>query len=408
MIVPRRAWLALGILFVARLGLGYQFQSAGSASPFLIERFGIAYTEIGDLIGLYMFAGIALALPMGYLGRRFGDKRVILSGLALMVLGGWLQGIAGDYATLFAGRLLCGAGAVGLFVISTKMVADWFHAGRLVVAMSVFILGWPIGIAAGAAGQGVLAEWTSVSFVFHSTAVIALATFVLFLFMPAAPQTTPQTTPQSAPETVGGAAPGRRLSGRELWLVTLIGLTWMFINSAYGIVLGFGPTYLLAGGRGLVEAGLIVSAVSWVFMFGLPLGGYLGGQSAGARFGPGRIMLLGLAACTVCVAAIPFTGLDYLTFGGFGFAMAVSAPIIAALPGQVLRPESRGLGFGIYYLCYYVGNAAFPALAGRLRDATAEPAAPITFSVLLMAASLACTVLFCAEQRRLARPAMAG
>ncbi len=397
---PRRAWLALGILFVARLGLGYQFQSAGSLSPFLIERFGIAYTEIGDLVGLYMFTGIALALPMGYLGRRFGDKQVILSGLALMVLGGWLQGIAGDYAMLFAGRLLCGAGSVGLFVLSTKLVADWFHAGRLVVAMSGFILGWPIGIAAGAAGQGVLAEWTSVGFVFHSTAVIAFATFLLFLFMPTAPQTAHQPTTDSAL--------GSRLAGRELWLVILIGLAWMFLNSAYGIVLGFGPTYLLAAGRGLVEAGLIVSAVSWVFMFGLPLGGYLGGRSAGARFGADRVMLAGLVACTACVAAIPFTGLDYLTFGGFGFAMAVSAPIIAALPGQVLRPESRGLGFGIYYLCYYVGNAAFPALAGRLRDATAQPAAPITFSVLLMAASLACVVLFHAERRRLARPAMAG
>ena len=47
---------------------------------------------LGLLIGLYMLPGIVIALPGGMLGQRFGAKRVVLVGLALMTIGGALMG----------------------------------------------------------------------------------------------------------------------------------------------------------------------------------------------------------------------------------------------------------------------------------------------------------------------------
>src|SRR3712207_8004456 len=47
-------------------------------------RSGLGYAEVGSLIGLYFLPGVALALPGGLLGRRFGDTRVVAFGLALM------------------------------------------------------------------------------------------------------------------------------------------------------------------------------------------------------------------------------------------------------------------------------------------------------------------------------------
>jgi MFS family permease len=91
-----RRWAILGVLFLARTAMGFQFQSVASTAPFLIERFGIGYAEIGTLIGLYMLPGVAIALPGGLLGRRFGDRRVCAVGLALMIVGGLLVGAAGS------------------------------------------------------------------------------------------------------------------------------------------------------------------------------------------------------------------------------------------------------------------------------------------------------------------------
>lgn len=90
-------WLALVVLTVARASLGLQFQSVGSVAPLLISNFGISYDDIGFLIGLYMLPGVVLALPGGLLGRRFGDKRVVIIGLGLMTVGGAVTGVATDY-----------------------------------------------------------------------------------------------------------------------------------------------------------------------------------------------------------------------------------------------------------------------------------------------------------------------
>lgn len=115
-----------------------------------------------------MIPGLVLALPSGFIGRRFGDKRVVIVGLFPMVMGGALSGVASNYATVDVGRLLSGAGAAFLFVLMTKMLTDWFADKELFVGMSIFIIGWPVGIAAGQAIQGPVAEaisWNAVFFV---------------------------------------------------------------------------------------------------------------------------------------------------------------------------------------------------------------------------------------------------
>jgi predicted MFS family arabinose efflux permease len=99
-------WTALIVLTAARASMGFQFQSLASVSPLLVREFDIGYADVGFLIGLYMLPGIALALPGGALGHRFGDKRVVAVGLILMAIGGVVSGLAQTYPMLATGRLL--------------------------------------------------------------------------------------------------------------------------------------------------------------------------------------------------------------------------------------------------------------------------------------------------------------
>src|SRR5689334_6997761 len=105
-------WMALMVLTAARTSMGFQFQSIASVSPGLIGDLGLTYADLGSLIGLYFMPGIVMAMPAGMLGRRFGDRRVVIVGLGLMALGGIVASLAQGFAGLAVGRLISGLGAV--------------------------------------------------------------------------------------------------------------------------------------------------------------------------------------------------------------------------------------------------------------------------------------------------------
>jgi MFS family permease len=130
----RNRWTMLAVLFLARTAMSFQFQSVGSLSPFLVPDLGLDYAVLGTLIGLYMLPGLVIALPGGVLGRRFGETRMCLLGLALITLGGLLMGLAETYALATIGRVIAGVGGVIINVLLTKMVADWFAGPEMMTA----------------------------------------------------------------------------------------------------------------------------------------------------------------------------------------------------------------------------------------------------------------------------------
>jgi cyanate permease len=119
-------WFILAVLFLARTAMGFQFQAVAALSSSVITDLSIDYTQLGLLIGLYLFPGIVIAYPGGLLGQYFGDKRIAVFGMALIVAGGLLTA-TGEYPVVLAGRLISGVGAVLLNVLLTKMTIDWFY-----------------------------------------------------------------------------------------------------------------------------------------------------------------------------------------------------------------------------------------------------------------------------------------
>ena len=373
-------WFILGVLFIARFALGFQFQSAGSVTPFIVQDFGVDYTGIGTLVGLYMIPGLFLSVPSGFIGRRFGDKRIVLLGLTLMLIGGAIAGAADNYATVVVGRLMSGGGAALLFVLMTKMLTDWFVDRELFIGMSIFIIGWPIGIAAGQAVQASMAVASSWNVVFYLTAIGSAIAFLAVAVL------------YRVPPGLGDGPTGSflRLSRRELSLVTIAGLVWMFINGAYLVLLIFAPIFLIEQGISFADAGVVVSLMSWVFIFSLPLGGYLA-----TRFkAPNVVMFGGLTGTIIIGGLIPYTNLPFVTFSLFGIFYAVSAPIVASMPAEVLSPANRGPGFGIYYIWYYAGSAFLPVVGGYLKDITGTAASSVLFGVAMMIATLILAGLF--------------
>ncbi len=374
-------WTTLGILFLVRISMGFQFQSIASVSTLLIEEMGIGYTEIGTLIGLFMFPGVVIALPGGLLGKRFGDKQVCVTGLALMVVGGALVGTSESYAIAFAGRLLSGIGAVLFNVVLTKMVADWFAGKEIVTAFGVMLGAWPCGIALGLVSQGLLAEaysWQAVMFLTSGVCCAGLGLILALYHAPASIERIPLDEPPAH----------FKIPMRELLPVSMAGLAWGAFNAGLVIFFSFTPALLVAQGWTAVDAGSLVSLGLWVSLLSLPLGGYLT-----ERIGfPNAIMVifsLVTASALFLFPYLPFpVGFSILV----GLGIGPPAGAIVALPAQALSPENRGPGLGIFYSWYYLVVAVGPIIAGFGRDLAGSVAVP----VLIGGAMFVATTLFIA------------
>jgi predicted MFS family arabinose efflux permease len=377
-LVPYNRWIALALIFLARLALAFQFQSVGSVAPFLVHDFGIGFVQVGTLVGLYLLPGAFIAVPGGMVGRRFGDKRVVLVGLVLMIAGGIVAGAAPTYGSMVAGRLLSGVGACFVNVLVAKMIADWFADKELVFAMSINIIGWPLGIAAGQAVQAGIAEGYSWQSVFYLTsAVLALC----LLAMAALYQ-----SPGGATRLSGEK---QDLGGRELWMVCLAGAVWMIANAAYLVVLTFGPTLLTEHGVSISNAAFTVSLMSWISLAALPLGAYLATRYRIADL----LMIAGLVGCAATALVIPFA-LDAANwlFIVVGFTFSLAMPVISSLPAQLLAQQNRALGFGVYYVWFYAGTPFLTAGGGWLKDRFGSAEFSVFYAAGLIVLSLGLVV----------------
>lgn len=281
-------WNVLIVLFIVRLSMAFQFQSVASLSPAIMKAYGVGLGDIGLLISLYLAPGIAFALPGGEIGRRFGDKRVVLFGLVLMMAGGLLMAFAPTWHWQIAGRIVAGVGGVVLNVLMSKMVTDWFAGKEIATAMAIFVNSWPAGIAlclfllpAIGAAKGI------------ATALLLTAAFcALGFILLAALYHTPSQAGSAA--ALPATAWPRPLAIRAM---VVAGAIWGLFNAAQGMAFGFGTIMLVQRGWSLAAAGSATSLVLWIVSLSVPFGGVLADRT-GKHI---EIMLIGFALFAVAL-----------------------------------------------------------------------------------------------------------
>jgi MFS family permease len=362
-------WRILAALTVARTVIGFQFQSVASVAPFLTAELGLDKAQLGWLIGLYLLPGIAIALPGGILGARFGEKRITLAGLALMGLGGLGLALASTVPGANLARAVSGVGAVILNVLLTKMVADWFDGRERVLAMSILINSWPIGIGIALLSLGPVGERWGVQWALALTAVLAAVGWVCIRFVYRAP---PTAAPASAALDVG-----LKTIDRAEWpLLIVASLPWLLYNAAYQIMVSFLPSFFIDQGQSVAHSGFATALNTVLFMVSVQVGGFLLKRSSH----PDWLCHGAIVAWAASLVLMSFgsTPLVWIVLGGLAGGIPASAYF--SLPAELLRPQSRGAGMGVFFTIYYVGCAILPAVAGALYDLVGNGGAAVAMA----------------------------
>ena len=364
-----RRWLILGVLFVARTAMGFQYQTIGSSAPSLVRDLHIGFTGIGTLIGLYHISGVFLSLPGGLIIQRLGDKTICTAGLTAMALGGMMVSVADGYGLVFTGRLLSGMGAILFNLVITKMTADWFARREIVVAMAVILSTWPFGIALGLFTQPRIAEefgWRAVMLLAGGLCLVSM------LFVSVCYRRPPE---EESGVPAWDASRGRFFvlpPPRVLAPVVAAGLMWGSFNAGVVGYFSFVPVLLAEhGGMTLAQSGALTSLALWVGMLSIPFGGSVA-QWIGR---PGATILLFCGCASVALASIAVGAPPLFACVAFGLAIGPPPGVITSLPTRILSAADRPAGFGVFYTCHFLLQASGPAFAGWVHDHSGAGAA---------------------------------
>ena len=367
----KQRWNILLILFIVRLSMAFQFQSVASLSPLITKEYGVGLGDIGLLISLYLAPGIAFALPGGEVGRRFGDKRVVLFGLALMTVGGLLMAFAPSWHWQIGGRIIAGIGGVILNVLMSKMVTDWFAGKEIATAMAIFVNSWPAGIALCLFALPAVAAASEIATALLVTAAFCALGFLLLAALYQVPSSV--ASPAVAAAAVWPPRPA-------ILAMIAAGTIWGLFNAALGMVFGFGTILLVERGWSLSMAGSATSLVLWFASLSVPFGGILADRT-------GRhvaIMLAGFALFAVALLTATRTGAVIPSFIALGLAGGLSAGPIMSLPARVLTAPVRAVGMGIHFTLFYAFVVAAPIVAGMLSTASGTAAVAFDFGAFML------------------------
>jgi MFS family permease len=134
----------------------------------------------------------------------------------------------------------------------------------------------------------------------------------------------------------------------------------------------------------LGDAGRVVSLAILLTMISVPLGGVLSDKLGR----PTLVIVLGSLVAAGATLLLPTWSHAVLAFTIVGLAVGPPPGPLMALVPRAVAAERVTSTYGIFYTIFYLMMALMQPAAGLVRDRAGDPAAPIVFAAIVMAATV--------------------
>jgi EmrB/QacA subfamily drug resistance transporter len=408
--------LVVGAVYVASMFLNIMDATVVNvALPTLSRYFAVPVASVSGVVTAYLVT-LAVAMPVsGWVGDRFGARRVLLGAIGLFTAASALCGVATSLPELVAFRAVQGAGGGLLIPVGMAMMFRTYPPAERIRANRLLIVPTLMAPALGPVIGGVLVDGLSWRWIFYINLPVGVAALVFgALFLPHGSEHPPGPFDLpgfllagtgfplfmfalSTGATSGwGAVPVLATGVAGLVLLALFVLVELraaapmlrlriYANRLFRAT-NLQLTFAGAGFVGtlflvplMLQNGLGFSAVhSGLSTFPEAIGGMIGVQVTTRlykRVGPRRLMIAGMCGTVVTIGGMAFAGpgnvawlipvLMFFTGGSFGFAMAPSQAAALA----TVSPAETGHASTLLNTLRQAGGAAGVALLGTVLGA---------------------------------------
>ncbi len=153
------------------------------AQPEMRQAFGLTLGQMGLVLAAFTWAYAIGQIPVGWLGDRFGPKRVLTMLIVWTSTSAILTGAAFGLNSLFAARFLLGIGESGAFPVASRGMQLWFapsERGRI-QGVTHFFSRFAVAITPLTAGGLLVAYgWRVMFYVFGAVGFAWVASFFWF------------------------------------------------------------------------------------------------------------------------------------------------------------------------------------------------------------------------------------
>lgn len=362
-----------------------------------------SYAAVGSIMtALNAMSGIG-QIPMGFLVDRFGGRRVLVAGIALMGLCLALVGTTTAYWQLVVLFALAGIGnsvfhPADYAILNARVARGYFGRAASVHTFAGY-LGWTAAPPTMMALAG-LANWRI------AVATVGLAGIGIAFAM----LLRGRLLDDEAPAAVGTVPKKRASLAEGLRLMRSLPMAMMF---AFFALTGAATIGLMAfsvvalvrlDGFDVVIANTMLTAHLFASACGVLVGGWLADRTSRHNI----VAALAILAMAAAVAMLGIGGLPgalaFLLMAVAGLVYGISSPSRDVIVKAVTPPESTGVAFGFTATGLSLGTAIGPVLFGTVMDMN-RPTLLFFLLAAVIAISTLTVVLTRYDTAKLAAPA---
>lgn len=353
--------------------------------PLLKTVFGVPYVALGLLMSLFYGASGVGQTASGFLVDRFGARRVLLGGMALLAGSIGLAGLAPAYWLLLPLAVLAGLGNSVFHPADYSLMTAGIHATRVGRAYSVHSicgnLGW-VAAPAVVIGLTAVVGWRA------ALVTVGALGCLMTLFM--ATQRPLRDGHRAPTEARGGLAANVRV----LMSTAMLAAFTYFALLAMALI-GI-QTFSVPAMIALYEAPLRIAAGALTaFLLGNAAGILLGGVLADRTRRHDVVAASGMLAAAIVTVFVGSGGavvaLLPLVLATAGFCLGATSPSRDMLIRAATPPGASGKVFGFVYSGLDLGSALTPVVFGWLLD-HGEPRAVFLISAVAMILTIATVI----------------